>query len=40
MLNFALTEFSEVGIALLCRGPAYNQRTDLPGVLSWVRSFP
>jgi hypothetical protein len=26
--------------APLCRGPAYYQRTDLPGVLSWVRSFP
>jgi hypothetical protein len=24
----------------LCRGPAYNQRMDLPGVLKWVRSFP
>jgi hypothetical protein len=24
----------------LCRGPAYYQRMDLPGVLSWVRSFP
>jgi Trypsin len=24
----------------LCRGPAYNQRVDLPGVLKWVRSFP
>ncbi len=23
-----------------CRGPAYYQRTDLPGVLRWVRSFP
>jgi Trypsin len=23
----------------LCRGPAYNQRTDLPWVLNWVRSF-
>ncbi len=23
----------------LCRGPAYYQRMDLPGVLSWVRSF-
>ena len=27
-------------IAPLCRGPAYYQRTDLPGVLNWVRSFP
>jgi hypothetical protein len=26
--------------APLCRGPAYNQRMDLPGVLKWVRSFP
>jgi hypothetical protein len=25
---------------LLCRGPAYYQRMDLPGVLKWVRSFP
>jgi hypothetical protein len=25
--------------AALCRGPAYNQRTDLPRVLTWVRSF-
>ena len=25
---------------LLCRGPAYYQRIDLPGVLKWVRSFP
>ena len=24
----------------LCRGLAYNQRVDLPGVLKWVRSFP
>jgi hypothetical protein len=24
----------------LCRGPGYNQRMDLPRVLSWVRSFP
>jgi Trypsin len=24
----------------LCRGPAYYQRTDLPGVLRWARSFP
>ena len=24
----------------LCRGPGYYQRTDLPGVLKWVRSFP
>jgi hypothetical protein len=23
----------------LCRGPAYYQRMDLPGVLRWVRSF-
>jgi Trypsin len=28
------------GIAPLCRGPGYNQRMDLPRVLSWVRSFP
>jgi V8-like Glu-specific endopeptidase len=28
------------GIAPLCRGPGYYQRTDLPRVLSWVRSFP
>jgi hypothetical protein len=27
-------------IAPLCRGPAYYQRMDLPGVLSWVRSLP
>jgi secreted trypsin-like serine protease len=27
------------GIAPLCRGPAYYQRMDLPGVLRWVRSF-
>jgi hypothetical protein len=31
---------TSTGIAPLCRGPAYYQRTDLPGVLSWVRSFP
>jgi Trypsin len=24
----------------LCRGPAYNQRMDIPQVLKWVRSFP
>ena len=24
----------------VCRGPAYYQRVDLPGVLKWVRSFP
>ena len=24
----------------LCRGPGYYQRTDLPGALKWVRSFP
>jgi hypothetical protein len=24
----------------LCRGPGYYQRTDLPEVLNWVRSFP
>ncbi len=28
------------GIAPLCRGPSYYQRTDLPQVLRWVRSFP
>jgi secreted trypsin-like serine protease len=28
------------GIAPLCRGPGYYQRTDLPSVLKWVRSFP
>jgi hypothetical protein len=33
----AVTSF---GIAPLCRGPGYNQRVDLPGVLKWVRSFP
>jgi hypothetical protein len=27
-------------VAPLCRGPGYYQRTDLPGVLNWVRSFP
>jgi len=26
--------------ALVCRGPAYYQRMDLPRVLKWVRSFP
>jgi Trypsin len=26
--------------APLCRGPHYYQRTDLPRVLMWVRSFP
>ena len=26
--------------APLCRGAAYYQRTDLPGILNWVRSFP
>jgi hypothetical protein len=26
------------GTAPLCRGPAYYQRVDLPGVLKWVRS--
>jgi hypothetical protein len=31
---------ASAGIAPLCRGPAYYQRTDLPGVLKWVRSFP
>jgi hypothetical protein len=25
---------------LLCTGPGYYQRMDLPGVLKWVRSFP
>ena len=24
----------------VCRGPAYYQRVDLPGVSKWVRSFP
>jgi hypothetical protein len=24
----------------VCRGPVYYQRTDLPAVLKWVRSFP
>ena len=24
----------------VCRGPAYYQSVDLPGVLKWVRSFP
>jgi Trypsin len=24
----------------LCRGPAYNQRMDIPQVSKWVRSFP
>jgi hypothetical protein len=28
------------GYPLWCRGPAYNQRMDLPRVFSWVRSFP
>ena len=28
------------GWPALCRGPGYYQRTDLPGVLKWVRSFP
>ena len=28
------------GRAPLCRGPAYNQRMDMPRVLRWVRSFP
>jgi hypothetical protein len=28
------------GLPLLCRGPAYYQRMDLPRVLKWVRSFP
>jgi secreted trypsin-like serine protease len=28
------------GYPLRCRGPAYNQRIDLPQVLKWVRSFP
>jgi hypothetical protein len=27
-------------LAPLCRGASYNQLTDLPRVLSWVRSFP
>jgi secreted trypsin-like serine protease len=26
--------------ASVCRGPVHYQRMDLPGVLSWVRSFP
>ena len=25
---------------IVCRGSVYYQRTDLPGVLKWVRSFP
>jgi len=33
----AVTSFH---MAPLCRGPAYYQRMDLPGVLKWVRSFP
>src|SRR5918993_1507270 len=28
------------GTAPLCKGPAYNQRMDIPQVLKWVRSFP
>jgi secreted trypsin-like serine protease len=31
---------SSFHLAPLCRGPHYYQRTDLPGVLKWVRSFP
>ena len=31
---------ASAGIALLCSGPGYYQRMDLPGVLNWVRSFP
>ena len=32
--------FSIISTPVLCRGPAYYQRMDLPGVLKWVRSFP
>lgn len=31
-----VTSFGNV----VCRGSVYYQRTDLPGVLKWVRSFP
>ncbi len=31
---------TSTGSAPLCRGPGYYQRTDLPQVLKWVRSFP
>src|SRR5215208_6048052 len=32
--------FSIISTPVVCRGPAYYQRMDLPGVLKWVRSFP
>jgi secreted trypsin-like serine protease len=32
--------FSIIITPVVCRGPAYYQRMDLPGVLKWVRSFP
>jgi hypothetical protein len=32
--------FSIISTRVVCRGPAYYQRMDLPGVLKWVRSFP
>jgi hypothetical protein len=31
---------SIISTPVVCRGPAYYQRMDLPGVLKWVRSFP
>jgi hypothetical protein len=31
--------FSIISTPRVCRGPAYYQRMDLPGVLKWVRSF-
>jgi hypothetical protein len=32
--------FSIISTPVVCRGPAYYQRMDLPRVLKWVRSFP
>jgi len=41
---FAADQETIVGVTsvthLLCRGPDYYQRMDLPRVLSWIRSFP
>jgi hypothetical protein len=32
--------FSIISTPVVCRGPAFYQRMDLPRVLKWVRSFP
>jgi hypothetical protein len=31
---------SSWGSPVVCRGPVYFQRVDLPGVIKWARSFP